>query len=99
MLINICHKLTVVDVLKDTYLLIMHMGRQYPFDLISKGFCTLPIQDSDTNNLLTNFDLLYNTMTFQIANFENDKFASDPGIYVCSTDMIFIMPSKGKYFF
>ncbi|CAF0975030.1 unnamed protein product [Brachionus calyciflorus] len=89
-------KLTVIDELKDKYILIMHMGRQYPFDLISKGFCTLPIQNQETNDLLNNFDLLYNTITYQIANFENETFKSDPGIYVCSTDMIFSIPQNEK---
>lgn len=71
------------------------MGRQYPFDLVSKGFCTLPIKDPDTFYLKSNFDLLFNMMTFQIANFQDGHFNSDPGVYICSSDMIFNFPIQG----
>ena len=79
----------------------MHMGRQYPFDVASKAFSTLPLQHDTTNNLLTNFDLLYNFMTYQLACFDptNENFGaqSDPGIYVCSTDMIFFPNANGLF--
>jgi fucokinase len=93
--------MTQVEVLKDAYILIMHMGRQYPFDVSSKAFSTMPLQEQDSNNLLTNFDLLYNFMTYQMACFSESvdvgtsAALSDPGIYVCSTDMIFFPNTSG----
>lgn len=73
------------------------MGRQYPFDLVSKGFCTFPLKDNENNCLMSNFDLIFNTMTYQIANYQNGCFNSDPGVYICSSDMVFYLPKNGKF--
>ena len=70
-------------------------GRSYPFDVIGKAFASLPFQD-DNYNLQTNFDLLYKMLTFQIAGLDKDVPHSDPGVYVCSTDIIFTMPKYGN---
>jgi hypothetical protein len=48
----------------------------------------LPFQSVENNNLITNFDLVFNFMTNQVAGLKNDLPESDPGVYVCSTDMI-----------
>ena len=68
--------------------------------MCGKAFSTLPFQDKNTNNLLSNFDILYNLMTNQVAGFNDIGGHSDPGIYVCSTDMIYILPETGnsRYF-
>jgi hypothetical protein len=71
--------MTQIEVIKNSYILIMHMGRSYPFDLIGKAFATLPFQDEDNYNLLTNFDLIYQTMTNQITGLNSHKAHSDPG--------------------
>lgn len=71
-------------------------GRQYPFDVCSKGFCTLPVQDKSTRCPLTNFDMLFHTMSYQIARYEEGGFKSDPGVYICSSDIIFLLPHSGK---
>lgn len=55
------------------------MGRSYPFDISGKAFATLPFQDEQTCNMLTNFDLIYNTMTNQVTGLNKDKPHSDPG--------------------
>ena len=57
----------------------MNMGRSYPFDIIGKAFATLPFQDANTFNMLTNFDLIYKIMTNQIAGLDNQTPSSDPG--------------------
>lgn len=36
-------------------------------------------------------------MTYQIAGFSDGIFHSDPGTYVCSTDMICLIPDHGLY--
>lgn len=106
--------MTQIEVLKDSYILIMHMvgfgvflfekkltvllkGRQYSFDMVAKGFSTLPLVEQSTGYLLSNFDLLFNTMSNQVACFDQDRrqFGSDPGVYVCSTDMVFFPASSG----
>ena len=73
-------------------------GRQYPFDIVGKAFCTLPFQDASSHTLLTNFDLLYSTMSDKIAclSASDAEERSDPGIYVCSTDMIIFMPEAER---
>ena len=73
-----------VEVLKDSYILIFHMGRLYPFDIAGKAFSMLPIRNSTTDLLMTNFEILYDLMTNKIAS------NSDPGVYICSTDMTLI---------
>ena len=70
-------------------------GRQYPFDVTGKAFSSLPFQDKNNNNLLTNFDILYDLITYQVAGFSKSGAHSDPGIYVCSTDMIYLLARTG----
>ena len=69
------------NIFKKIYL----KGRQYPFDVTGKAFSSLPFQDKNNNNLLTNFDILYDLITYQVAGFSKSGAHSDPGIYVCST--------------
>ena len=76
-----------VEVLKNSFVLILHMGRQYPFDIAGKAFSMLPIRNSSTEQLMTNFELLYDLITNKIAK------NSDPGVYICSTDMTLITPN------
>ena len=76
----------------------MHMGRYYPFDLVGKAFSTLPFQEKQTNRLLTNFDLSYETMTRNVIGFGGEQ-QSPPGVYVCSTDIIFLMNGNHFVFF
>jgi len=75
-------------------------GRQYPFDIVGKAFTTLPFQDNQTNHLLTNFDLIYDCSTHRVAGLTRcDSARSDPGVYVCCTDMLFFLASKGEELF
>ena len=92
-----------MELLANKYILIMQMGPNYPFDMIGKAFATLPLQD-ENYNLLTNFDLYYKMMTHQIAGLDDDLMRglpphSDPGVYVCSTDVLVMIPKNGKNFF
>jgi fucokinase len=90
------YKMTQIEVIKGNYILIMHMGRKYPFDVIGKAFASLPFQDDDYN-LQTNFDLMYKIMQSQIAGLDKATPHSEPGVYVCSTDMIFMIPETGLF--
>ena len=72
-------------------------GRSYPFDLVGKAFCTLPFQDKLSCNLITNFDILYNLMTENVCGLNKETNHSDPGVYICSTDMLFLLPKDGKF--
>ncbi len=94
---RINHKMTQIEVIKNNYILIMHMGRKYPFDVIGKAFATLPFQDDDYN-LQTNFDILYKILNSQIAGLDKSVPHSEPGVYVCSTDMIFKIPKSGLFY-
>ena len=47
--------------------------------------------------MTSNFDILYNLMTYKVAGFDKDVAHSDPGIYVCSTDMVYLLPEKGEF--
>lgn len=78
--------------LRNEYVLIIHMGRSYPFDLVGRAFNTLPYEDANNNTYLTNFDLLFNFINQNVAQH------SDPGFYVCSTDMILNIPNDGGQF-
>jgi fucokinase len=66
------------------------MGRLYPFDMVGRAFNTLPFEDAKTNTYLTNFDLLFDFITRKIAQY------SDPGFYICSSDMILEIPNNGQ---
>lgn len=73
------------DVLDKSLILIVHMGRFFPFDPCGRAFVSVPLVSDNSgetcNSLVCNFDLLLETMT--------SKFAanSQNGVWVCSSDM------------
>ncbi|XP_013387060.1 L-fucose kinase-like isoform X2 [Lingula anatina] len=71
------------DVLQNVHILIMHLGRDFPFDACGKAFTTLPVsyKSSKYDSLLCNFDFILDTVTNQLAP------NTPPGVWVCSTDM------------
>ncbi|CAH1269935.1 FUK [Branchiostoma lanceolatum] len=80
------------DVLSDAYILIMHMGRDFPYNPCGKAFTTLPATlTADTavgyDGLFCNLDSLLDTMTRKISP------GSPPGVWVCSTDMLLTVPN------
>ncbi|CAK8672641.1 L-fucose kinase-like [Clavelina lepadiformis] len=78
------------DVLSDAKILIIHMGRYFPYDPCGRSFVCLPLvpENGELEDLVTNFDCLFYTITKQLAN------GSPPGLWVCSSDMLFQMPDS-----
>ncbi|XP_044843401.1 L-fucose kinase isoform X2 [Mauremys mutica] len=76
------------DVLREARILILHMGRDFPFDDCSRAFTCLPVEDPDApaEALTCNLDSLLGTMTHQLCR------GSPPGVWVCSTDMLLTVP-------
>jgi fucokinase len=73
------------DVLNSSLILIVHMGRSYPFDACGRAFTALPLHGSSTDDsligLTCNLDMLLETLTTKLAA------ASSAGVWVCSSDM------------
>ncbi|KYO37017.1 L-fucose kinase isoform C [Alligator mississippiensis] len=77
------------DVLQEAWILILHMGRDFPFDDCGRAFTCLPVEDpsAPAEALVCNLDSLLWTMTHQLCK------GSPPGVWVCSTDMLLTVPS------
>ncbi|XP_043351119.1 L-fucose kinase isoform X3 [Dermochelys coriacea] len=76
------------DVLREARILILHMGRDFPFDDCSRAFTCLPVEDPNApvEALTCNLDSLLGTMTQKLCR------GSPPGVWVCSTDMLLTVP-------
>nr|XP_015223920.1 PREDICTED: L-fucose kinase [Lepisosteus oculatus] len=83
------HTVVTADVLDDAHILILHTGRDFPFDGCGRAFCWLPARGPPglVEGPLCNLDLLLHCLTHQVAP------GSPPGVWVCSTDMLLHMPS------
>ncbi|XP_060694261.1 L-fucose kinase isoform X2 [Hemiscyllium ocellatum] len=77
------------DVLQTARILILHMGRDFPFDDCGRSFTCLPMEncDSKAEALVCNIDVLLHIMTYKLGP------GCPPGVWVCSTDMILTVPS------
>ncbi|XP_048402241.1 L-fucose kinase [Stegostoma tigrinum] len=77
------------DVLQTARILILHMGRDFPFDDCGRSFTCLPLEnyDSKAEALVCNIDVLLHIMTYKLGP------GCTPGVWVCSTDMILTVPS------
>ncbi|XP_078400065.1 L-fucose kinase isoform X2 [Cetorhinus maximus] len=77
------------DVLQTARILILHMGRDFPFDDCGRSFTCLPMEnpDSKAEALVCNIDVLLHIMTYKLGP------GCTPGVWVCSTDMILTVPS------
>ncbi|XP_066569587.1 L-fucose kinase [Amia ocellicauda] len=79
------HTVVTADVLENAHVLILHMGRDFPFDGCGRGFCWLPAGTADLGEVegpLCSLDLLLSCLTHQIAP------GSPPGVWVSGTDML-----------
>ncbi|XP_056680562.1 L-fucose kinase isoform X2 [Monodelphis domestica] len=78
------------DVLHTARILIMHMGRDFPFDDCGRAFTCLPLVDpaAQVEALTYNLDRLLDIMTHRLGR------GSPPGVWVCSTDMILSVPTS-----
>ena len=83
------HTIVTADILQNAHILVMHMGRNFPFDSCGRTFTSLPIIHSnsyDVDFVFTNFDMLLSMVSTYLA------VESPPGVWVCSTDMLLNSP-------
>ncbi|XP_031558045.1 L-fucose kinase-like [Actinia tenebrosa] len=82
------------SVISKSRILIMLMGRDYPFSPYGRAFTTLPAKHSNSHSvsladsLVTNFDCLLHYLTNNICR------DSPHGVWVSSTDMMLSVPSN-----
>ena len=79
------HTIVTADILQNVHILLMHMGRNFPFDSCGRTFTSLPIihrHSHDADFVFTNFDMLLSTVSTYLA------IDSPPGVWMCSTDML-----------
>nr|XP_042133636.1 L-fucose kinase isoform X3 [Peromyscus maniculatus bairdii] len=76
------------DVLNSAWILILHMGRDFPFDDCGRAFTCLPVENpqAPVEALVCNLDCLLDIMTHRLGP------GSPPGVWVCSTDMLLSVP-------
>ncbi|ELW63024.1 L-fucose kinase [Tupaia chinensis] len=76
------------DVLHSAWILILHMGRDFPFDDCGRAFTCLPVENpqAPVEALVCNLDCLLDIMTHRLGP------GSPPGVWVCSTDMLLSVP-------
>eukprot|EP00074_Homo_sapiens_P099232 XP_016878502.1 L-fucose kinase isoform X4 [Homo sapiens] len=78
------------DVLHSAWILILHMGRDFPFDDCGRAFTCLPVENPEApvEALVCNLDCLLDIMTYRLGP------GSPPGVWVCSTDMLLSVPAN-----
>ncbi|KAK9952014.1 hypothetical protein ABG768_017880 [Culter alburnus] len=77
------------DVLDEAHILILHTGRDFPWDGCSRAFCWMPVQRSDAvEGAVCCLDLLLDCLSTKICA------GSPPGVWVCGTDMILNIPTR-----
>ncbi|KAJ8249080.1 hypothetical protein GJAV_G00230970 [Gymnothorax javanicus] len=83
------YTVVTADVLENAFILILHTGRDFPWDSCGRAFCWLPVQETagSVERPVCCLDLHLSALTHQIC------CGSPPGVWVCSTDMILDLPS------
>lgn len=77
------------DVLDEAHILILHTGRDFPWDGCSRAFCWMPVQRSNAvEGAVCCLDLLLDCLSTKICA------GSPPGVWVCSTDMMLNIPTR-----
>nr|XP_058947524.1 L-fucose kinase-like [Pocillopora verrucosa] len=77
-----------LSVLENANILIMHMGRDFPFSSCGRFFNTLPGKHTEESKehlcdcIVSNFDLLLDVVSNKLS------VNAPPGVWVCSTDMM-----------
>ncbi|KAM6223797.1 L-fucose kinase [Rhynchocyon petersi] len=82
------HTVVTSDVLQSAWILILHMGRDFPLDDCGRAFTCLPVENpqAPVEAMVCNLDSLLDTMTHRLGP------GSPPGVWVCSTDMLLSVP-------
>ncbi|KAK2834608.1 hypothetical protein Q7C36_015309 [Tachysurus vachellii] len=78
------YTVVTADVLYDARILILHTGRDFPWDGCGRAFCWMPVSASEQSveGPVCCIDLLLNCLSAKVCA------GSPPGVWVCSTDMI-----------
>lgn len=85
-----------LSVLDNANILIMHMGRDFPFSSCGRFFNTLPAKHKEESKehlcdcLVSNFDLLLELVSNTLS------VNAPPGVWICSTDMILTVAPDTK---
>ncbi len=83
--------IVTADILNNAHILIMNMGRNFPFDACGRAFSAVPMGHANSNDsdfLFCNLDLLLYAMSNQLAP------EAPPGVWMCSTDMLLNIPKQ-----
>ncbi|XP_068169500.1 L-fucose kinase [Antennarius striatus] len=82
------YTVVTADILNDAHILILHVGRDFPWSSCGRAFCWLPQErlDQKVQAPVCCLDLLLEYLTNQICP------GSPPGVWVSSTDMILSIP-------
>ncbi|MCI4382100.1 hypothetical protein PGIGA_G00259750 [Pangasianodon gigas] len=78
------YTVVTADVLYDAHILILHTGRDFPWDGCSRAFCWMPVSaaEQSVEGPVCCLDMLLNCLSTKVCA------GSPPGVWVCSTDMI-----------
>ncbi|XP_062402787.1 L-fucose kinase isoform X2 [Sardina pilchardus] len=84
------HTVVTSDVLDDAHILILHTGRDFPWDSCGRAFSWLPVEGAQhaVEGPVCCLDILLDCLSHQVCP------GSPPGVWVCSTDMILTLPSR-----
>ncbi|XP_032709869.1 L-fucose kinase isoform X2 [Lontra canadensis] len=76
------------DVLQSARILILHMGRDFPFEDCGRAFTCLPVENPEApvEAVVCNLDCLLDIMSHRLGP------GSPPGVWICSTDMLLSVP-------
>ncbi|XP_062317256.1 L-fucose kinase isoform X1 [Osmerus eperlanus] len=83
------YTVVTADVLDDAHILILHTGRDFPFDSCGRALCWMPIEKTSqiVQGPICCLDMLLDTLSNQVCP------GSPAGVWVCSTDMILTIPT------
>ncbi|XP_072528529.1 L-fucose kinase isoform X3 [Salminus brasiliensis] len=86
------YTVVTADVLDDAHILILHTGRDFPWDGCNRAFCWMPTKTTEQciEGPVCCLDMLLDCLSTKVC------IGSPPGVWVCSTDMILSLPSTQK---
>lgn len=86
------------DVLRDTNILLLHVGIHFPFTACQRGFVTLPAEIKNSGSAVSGHTGLTSIIDLYLHLLTN-KLAADspPGLWICSTDRILCIPHDAVF--